>query len=176
VAGTVSIGNTPSVSVANTPSVNVANTPTVNLSAGGSVNVTNPPNGQNNPIPLAVLEATQPYEDACEFQFSGQNEAQCSFRAVPAGKRLVIQEFASLGAIDQGLKPLAIWLEPAGGQVPHYFPVTFMGSSLEDFFSTHQETRLYVGSNQTLTCQVALSGNSRGGYECELSGFLVDVP
>ena len=168
VAGTVSIGNA--------PSVNVANTPTVNLAAGGSVNVTNPPNGQNNPTPVAVLEATQPYEDSCQFQFSGQNEGQCSFRGVPAGKRLVIQEFDALGAIEQGLKPLAIWLEPAGGQVPHYFPATFMGSSADDFFITHQETRLYVGSNQTLICQVALSGNSRGIYECQFSGFLVDVP
>ena len=49
VAGTVNVGNTPSVTVANTPSVtvantpsvNVTNTPTVNLAAGGSVTVAN---------------------------------------------------------------------------------------------------------------------------------------
>src|SRR5579871_2433831 len=99
VAGTVNIGNTPSVSVSNTPSVNVsntpsvtvANTPTVNLATGAGVTVTNPLNGQD-PVPLATLEATQPYEDRCQAAFNGSGRAVCSFQTIPPGKRLIIQE------------------------------------------------------------------------------------
>ena len=171
VAGTVNIGNA--------PSVNVANTPTVNLAAGGSVGVTNPPDSQNNPTPLAVLEATQTYYDSCGFDyigFSSGDDGQCSFRAVPTGKRLVIQEFDAAGHIDPGVKPITIFLGLVG--VQHYFPATFMGEQVNtDWFATHQETRLYFEANQTPICEVELSNSTaRGHYDCQLSGFLVDVP
>lgn len=176
VAGTVNIGNAPSVNVANTPSVNVANTPTVNLSAGGSVGVTNPLDGQNNPTPLAVLEATQPYQDQCTLNLSGNDVGSCSFSAIPSGKRLVIQEFDALGVFIQGVKPLELAVNLQG--YTHYFPATFMGTNSEsvDFFATHQETRLY-GLSGAPICSVIVTSNSSGGYYlCQLSGFLVDVP
>lgn len=181
VAGTVNVGNTPNVNVANTPSVNVTNTPTVTLAAGGSVNVTNPLDGQSMPTPLAVLDAIQPYEDSCIISFSGPG-GSCSFQAIPSGKRLVIQEFdASAGVvtgsagIETGLKPTKLILFT---QRAHSFTATFMGSdgSSYDFFATHQETRLYVAPSQTPFCAVTLNGNSNQKYSCALSGFLVDVP
>jgi len=176
---TVNIGNTPNVNVSNMPSVNIANTPTVGLAAGSSVNVSNTLDGQNNPTPLATLDAIQPYEDSCGPSFNGSDRGFCSFQAIPAGKRLVIQEFDALLAIETGLKPLYIIVNRENqGPVPHFVTATFMGNSgLRDFFATHQETRLYVSSNQAPICFFQITGSSNlGQYDCQLSGFLVDVP
>ena len=172
---TVNIGNTPTVSVGNTPNVTVANTPTVNLAAGGSVNVTNPPDGQNNPTPLAIMEGAQPYEDDCSILFSGSATGVCNFQAIPSGKRLVIQEFDSIGRIETGLKTLSLVIySPASRQ--HYFTTTFQGSDpATDWFAGHQETRLYLPST-TPSCAVTLSGPSTLTFACTFSGFLVDAP
>ena len=82
VAGTVNVGNT--------PNVNVANTPTVTLSSGGSVAVTNPPDNQGNPTPLATLEAVQIYGSHCVVSFDGSDSGACTFTSVPYGKQLVV--------------------------------------------------------------------------------------
>jgi hypothetical protein len=121
------------------------------------------------------LDAIQPYEDNCIVFFSGLATGSCNFRAIPSGKRLVIQEFDAKAVIETGLKPLALNLfTPAVG---HAFTATFMGNSGgDDFFATHHETRLYVAPSQTPNCFVDLNGNSNGDYNCALSGFLVDVP
>src|SRR5579871_5223433 len=132
VAGTVNVGNTPSVTVANTPTVsvsntpgvNVVNTPTVNLASGVGVTVTNPLNGQD-PVPLATLEATQPYEDFCTLYFSGSGAARCSFQPIPPGKRLVVQEFDGATLLDPGVKPLSISFNTSTSG-PHNFTATFM--------------------------------------------------
>ena len=186
VAGTVNIGNTPNVNVANMPSVNVANTPsvsisgtpTVNLAPGGSTNVTNPLDGQNNPNPLAVLEAIQPYEDGCSMKISSTNDGSCTFQQIPAGKRLIIEEFDAYGFMDTGIKPIQLTLNPAGFVV-HNFPATFMGSNglvSNDNFATHQATRIYAPPTGQPKCGVVLSGNPTGAtYFCALAGFLVDV-
>jgi hypothetical protein len=182
VAGTVDVGNTPSVTVVNTPSVNVANTPsvsiagtpTITLAPGSSTNVTNPLDGQSNRIPLATAEGAQPYEDTCGFLFGGQGSGSCSFQAIPSGKRLVIQEFDALGILETGLKPILIEVVLAKG---HSFAATLMGNPGGfDYFATHQETRLYLSSG-TPSCFVAASGvSSTGEYACAFSGYLVDVP
>src|SRR5215469_7846811 len=187
VAGTVNVGNTPNVTVANTPSVNIANspsvsisgTPTVVLSPGGSTGVTNSLDGQNNPTPLAVLEAIQIWEDSCGISIPpSTNGGTCNFQQIPSGKRLVVEEFDAKGILDPGLKPVELDLI-VSGLASHYFPATFMGtqSGGDDFFATHQTTRLYAPANIQPTCTVTLSANvvSGGGYYCRLSGFLVDV-
>ena len=186
VAGTVNIGNTPNVNVANMPSVNVANTPsvsisgtpTVNLAPGGSTNVTNPLDGQNNPNPLAVLEAIQPYEDGCSMKISSTNDGSCTFQQIPAGKRLIIEEFDAYGFMDTGIKPIQLTLNPAGF-VTHNFPATFMGTVAaisSDNFATHQATRIYAPPTAQPKCGVVLSNSPTGAtYFCALAGFLVDV-
>jgi hypothetical protein len=172
----VQVVNTPNVNVVNTSSVNVANTPTVSLAGGASVNVINPLDGGGNPTPLAVLEAVQPYEDSCVINFGGTASGYCNLQAIPSGKRLVIQEFDASAEIETGLKPLELALFTSA--VYHDFTVTFMGNDVGfyDFFSTHQETRLYVAPSQTPRFFVYLSGNTNQGYHCAISGFLVDVP
>jgi hypothetical protein len=174
VAGTVNVGNTPNVNVANTPSVNVTNTPTVNLAGGASVSVTNPLDGQSNPTPLAVLEAMQPYEDHCNLSYTGNEFTHCDLSALPSGKRLVLQVFEASGSVETGLKPTQIELRL---NTVHWFTATFMGGNgSEDFFTTHQETHLYLSSGAP-TCYVGLSNVSfTGGFNCVLSGYLVDVP
>jgi hypothetical protein len=186
VAGTVNIGNTPNVNIANMPSVNVANTPsvsiagtpTVNLAPGGSTNVTNPLDGQNNPNPLAVLEAIQPYEDGCSMKIFSTNEGSCTFQQIPAGKRLIIEEFDAYGFMDTGIKPIQLTLNPAGF-VTHNFPATFMGTVAaisSDNFATHQATRIYAPPTAQPKCGVVLSNSPTGAtYFCALAGFLVDV-
>lgn len=187
VDGTVNIGNTPNVTVANTPSVNITNTPSVSITGtptvalvpGGSTNVTNPLDGQNIPTPLAVLEAIQPYEDGCGLTISsGNNVGSCNFVQIPAAKRLVVEEFDANGLMDPGLKPVDLTLA-VSAVVSHFFPATFMGSQPggQDFFATHQATKLYSPAGFQPTCRATLTANvvNGGSYYCRISGFLVDT-
>jgi hypothetical protein len=173
----VNVVNTPSVSVTNTPSVSVTNTPSVTLEAGASVAVTNLPDSQGNPTPVATLEAVQPYASECDIFFSGSFEGGCNFTALPEGKQLVVQEFDAEGFIPAGNRPTDVELvyTMAGA---NFFPSTFMVSvGGFDFLASHQETRLYVAQGMTPQCYVELAQNSSvGGYICNISGFLVDVP
>ncbi len=171
----VNVTNTPNVSITNTPNVNVANTPSVTLESGASVAVTSPPDGQGNPTPIAVLDAFQPYEDACTISFNGLQSGTCQFHTIPAGKQLVVQEFDAFGQIETGLKPYFVLL--TARSVYHYFPATFMNSAYGiDTFVTNAETRLYAPPNYAPYCTVILTADSSQYYNCQLSGFLVDVP
>jgi hypothetical protein len=180
VAGTVNVGNTPTVNVANTPNVNVANTPsvsisgtpTVSLAAGGSVSVTNPLDSQSNPTPLAIMEGAQIYEDTCSTGFGGNNFAKCNFHALPAGKRLVIQEFDDDVLVETGTKPANI--ELSGLLSPHYFSATLMGNFNGDQYATHQATHIYTSVGATPYCFTTLSNFSNGSLTCNISGFLLD--
>ena len=168
VAGTVNVGNT--------PNVNVANTPTVTLSSGSSIAVTNPPDGQGNPTPLATLEAVDVYGAHCLVSFGGSDSGSCMFTPVPYGKQLVVQEFDAFGRVETGNRPYDIAI---GGTITvgNYFPYTFMvNTGGFDFLNTHQQTRVYVLQGTTPQCFVALPAASRGIYSCNISGFLVDVP
>ncbi len=173
----VSVTNTPSVSVSNTPSVNVTNTPSVNLEAGASVAVTNPPDSQGNPTPLATLEAVQVYGSVCQFAFNGNFYGYCYFTEVPSGKQLVVQEFDAYGVVETGNRPLYIDLDDTIDGY-NFFTSTFMNNDGDghDYVATHQETRLYVAPGELPSCLVAVPQNSHGGYQCNISGFLVDVP
>jgi len=162
------------VGITGTPNVSITNSPTVGLAAGSSVNVSNPLNTSNNPTPFATLDAFQPYEDQCFAFFGGAFNKECSFKAIPAGKRLVIQEVDADIAVDPGLKP---FIEVTPNGIGHFLTLTFQGSSTVDIFTTHQETRLYAGQNATPFCRISLSGSSSNGFfSCVFSGFLVDVP
>jgi hypothetical protein len=168
VAGTVNVGNT--------PDVNVANTPTVTLSSGSSIAVTNPPDSQGNPAPLATLEAIEVYGSHCAFSFGSSDSGSCAFLPIPHGKQLVVQEFDAFGRVETGNRPFEIAL--AGTiTVGNYFPYTFMvNTGGFDFLNTHQETRVYVVQGTTPQCFVAVPAVSQGFYGCNISGFLVDVP
>lgn len=168
VAGTVDIGNT--------PSVNVANTPTVTLSSGSGIAVTNQPDNQGNPTPLATLEAVQVYGAHCLISFDGSDSGACKFAPVPYGKQLVVQEFDAFGRVETGNRPYEIAVTGTI-TVGNYFPYTFMVNTQGfDFLNTHQETRVYVLQGTTPQCFVALPATSTGIYSCNISGFLVDVP
>jgi len=172
--GTTTIAGT--VNVGNTPSVNVANTPTVTLSSGSSIAVTNPPDSQGSPTPLATLEAVQVYGSHCALSFGGSDSGSCAFLPIPYGKQLVVQEFDAFGRVETGNRPYEIAL--AGTvTVGNYFPYTFMvNTNGFDFLNTHQETRVYVVQGTTPQCFVAVPATSQGLYGCNISGFLVDVP
>lgn len=186
VAGTVNVGNTPNMNVVNTPNMNVVNTPSVNVantpavSITGTASVTNALDPQGNPIPLAVSEAFQPYEDTCTISFSGNGAGFCLFHTPPPGKRLVVQQFDAASGfvpfgLESGCKPLVIGLNVTHSGTPHFFPATFMGTQTEtnrDFYATHQETRLYGTAGDAPQCTVNLTCFSQASYSCQLSGFL----
>lgn len=182
VSGTVAVSNFPAFPSTLTGStVPVSGTVNANVTFPNSVAVTSPLDGKGNPTPLAVLDATQPYEDKCTITFGGLAVAICNFQAIPSGKRLVVQEFDTSGAVETGLKPEAIEVVLAAATeffpVHHYFPATFMGSSGgADYFASHQETHMYSPASNTPTCQVFLTDVSSGSWACVLSGFLVDAP
>jgi len=89
VAGTVNVGNTPSVTVANTPSVNVANTPSVSITGTPTVMV-------GNTVHLLDAErlARIPYQST-QFTVGGCVSFQISFTAAPPGYRLVLQHISA---------------------------------------------------------------------------------
>jgi hypothetical protein len=173
--------NIAQVSVASVPvsgMVNIGTMPAVTFAAGSSVNVSNPLDASKNPIPLATLDAFQPYEDACSATSFPSGNTACQFQAVPAGKRLVIQEVDVFLLVPTGVRPIHISVSTGAGV--HYFTATFMASGLApiDFFATHQETRLYASQTIQPSCVVFLNAlsDAAGDFRCQLSGFLVDVP
>ncbi len=173
----VSVTNTPNVNVANTPSVNVANTPTVTFSSGASVNVTNPPDSQGNPTPLATLEAVQVYGSSCSFAFASSTTGSCEFTAVPQGKQLVVQEFDAEGELEPGNRPTTILLfNTITGS--NFFAYTLMasGNGYDYLVTDDKEMRAYVAEGEVPECGVAVVENSTGDYYCNISGYLVDVP
>ena len=176
VAGTVNLASGSTVNIGNTPSVNVANTPTVSLTSGASVGVTNPLDGQNNPTPLAVLEAIQPYESSCQVQAPIDYIGACGLQAVPSGKRLVVEELDAWLNIDTGVKLTYALLYTT---VPHTFAMTLLSSAnnSSDSYGVQQATRLYFTGPGAITCSVLLSqpSYSGAGLTCGVSGFLVDV-
>lgn len=173
---TVNIGNAPTVTIGNTPSVTIANVPTVNLAGGGSVNVTNPLDSHGAPTPVAVLEATHPYEDSCYIMFNGASTGSCLFQTIPSGQRLVIREFDATGAMETGLQPTYFFLETG---VSHFFPLTAIATNAGgySYYTTHHETELYETGGNAPGCNIYLSGTSTGGnFRCSLSGYLLDLP
>ena len=171
----VTVANAPNVSVTNTPSVDIANTPTVNFASGATMAVTSPLDPSGNPMPLATLEAVQVYGSHCMFYFNGSYTGFCDFTAVPQGKQLVVQEFDAAGGVETGNRPAGVLLFNTTTGA-NYFTYTFMvNSGGLDYLATHQETRVYVAQGNTPYCAVELAGNSEGSYECDISGFLVDV-
>lgn len=173
----VDVVNTPSVTVANTPSVSVTNSPTVKLSGGTSVVVTNQPDGQGNPTPLATLEAVELYGSTCNFSFNGGTVGTCEFTAVPQGKQLVIQEFDAEGELQTGNRPNAIVLYNTITGA-NYFSYMLMasGNGLDYLATEDKEMRAYVTEGDVPECVVAVVASSNGDYYCDISGFLVDVP
>jgi hypothetical protein len=152
------------------------NKPAVMLGPGTSVNLTNPPDPQDNPTPLVTQEAFQVYESSCSINFQEKKSGDCRFTAVPDGKQLVVQEFDAFGRVETGNRPFELGLAQTvtGG---NYFPYTFMvNTNGFDFLTTHQQTRLYVLQGTRPQCFVALPTTSQGIYSCNISGFLVDVP
>jgi hypothetical protein len=131
-------------------------------------------NGKGHPVP--VLDAAQPFEDACSLTFNGSDRASCTFKHIPPRKRLVIQEFDSVLFIEPGLQPIYITFITG---YYHFFTSTFMGSSAGfgvSSFATHQETRLYVAPGIQPVCEYLVSENSNQAADCQISGYLVDVP
>jgi hypothetical protein len=178
VSGTVAVNNFPTTQPVS-GTVNIGNFPNpqnVTLAAGSSVNVSNPLDTSNNPTPLATLDASQPFEYTCTAtSTSGTASALCNFGGT-VGKRLVIQEVDVQVQLSPGFKPISVQVTPS--TVNHFFTTTFMGSNgTTDAYATHQETRLYAGTNNNPSCFVVLSGNSAFvELQCQISGFLVDVP
>lgn len=170
---TVNVGNTPNVNVANTATVNVANTPTVSLAPGAGVSVSNPLDAQNDPIPLAVLEAVHPYESSCQVQAPIDYIGVCGLAAIPSGKRVVIQELDAWLNVDAGVNLAQTLLYTA---VPHFFTMTPVSGLNGNSYGVQQLTRLYFTGPGTINCSVTLTQPSfSGGFSCGVSGFLVDV-
>jgi hypothetical protein len=152
----------------------------VQNSTAQPVPTTNPLNFSNQKVPLLTSEALEPYEDSCSFDFNGQGGGFCTFRTIPDGKRLVIEEFdAATGfpprGLENGCKPLTVTLN-VSGQTDHFFPATHMATDPDsglEYYVTHQQTRLYQPELEVPQCNVTLTCFSHKSYRCQISGFLV---
>jgi hypothetical protein len=91
VAGTINIGNTPSVSISGTPTVNIGNTPNVAVTGtvsvsivAGSVSISGTPNIniQSQSVNVAV---NQPQTQLADLSFPGSATTTLTTAAVPSG-------------------------------------------------------------------------------------------
>ena len=174
----VTVLNTPlPTTVTNTPSVTIRGTPTVSV-------------GNTSAAPLFVQNvddpARQPFARDCIIDtFNASGQGSCSFEAVPAGKRWVIETLSGQISTNAGTKPFSINLQlcSAGYATDNFFPAVFQGNSAffsGDYFTVNQQVRLYsdnVGGCHTAPFfNVGISNATAGFAEFILSGYLVNVP
>jgi hypothetical protein len=175
------------VTVTNTPlPTTITNTPAVTISGTPAVSV-----GNTIAAPLFVrsvdVASRQPFARDCVVNtFSTSGLGSCSFAAVPAGKRWVIEGLSGLVIVDAGLKPFSLNLQlcSAGYATDNFYPAAFQGNSAfytGDYYTVNQPVRLY--SDNTGGCtgapffSVGISNTSPSAFaEFILSGYLVDVP
>jgi hypothetical protein len=105
--------------------------------------------------------------------FNSSNSAGCFLRALPSGKRLVIQEFDADLLVGTGVKPANLLLN--GTVYSHYFPAILMGNYNGDQYAAHQATHLYTNVAATPQCFATLSDFTTGSITCNISGFLIDA-
>ena len=145
----------------------LASHPAAAASGSAPVTVTN--------IPLAVKPQGQPYQDGCTFPSTVVNS--CNFASVPAGMRLVIQEFDFNEQSPSGTALSNELLETTlnGADIFHQFAFTNEGqdSSGTTFYATHQATTLYADPGTTPTCQSSGSFTSGSLGNCNISGYLI---
>ncbi len=190
VAGTVNVGNTPSVSVTNTPSVNVANTPSVNVTntsipvtfpTGATVGVTNPTDQSGNPIPLAVSEAAQQPTGGSNIDWNPNPYCSATVGSVPEGKQLVIQEVDGDAQTPCPAILTSVMVMTDSG--PHLISWVSNGSFNtgvgEDYaYAWHQPTTLYITGPASVNFQAFAA---TFGVPCQAcctfawSGYLIDV-
>ncbi len=171
VQGSISVANEPSVNVANTPNVNVANT---SLPITGKVTVANALDSGNNPIPLAVQPQGQPYVGACGMPSQG---TICSvLPTIPAGMRLVIQEFDFRGNSPSGTTIFSVALATPANNSDffHEFIVNNQGQTGfgDTVYVTHQQTTLFADSTGPLRCSIGATAPPDAAV-CNISGYLV---
>jgi hypothetical protein len=166
--------------------------PPVGLS--GQVTVTNTPLpvslSNTSSTPLFVQDVNnpdfQPFAQECVADtFDSCGRASCSFGAVPAGKRFVIDTVSGELQIASGTKPISINMQvcAAGNATDNFFPAVFQGSSscfTGDFFTVNQRVRLYAdntgGCHNPPFVNVTISDGTTGTATFVASGYLVNVP
>ncbi len=174
------------VSVTNVPlPTTVTNTPSVTISGTPAVSIEN-----SSVAPLFVKNvddpARQPFARDCLVEtFSPTGLGSCSFEAVPAGKRWVIETVSGQIVVDSGRKPFSINLQlcSAGYATDNYFPAVLQGNSAffgGDFFTVNQPVRLYSdhvgGCHGSTFVNIGISDTTVGSAAFILSGYLVNVP
>jgi hypothetical protein len=170
VQGTVAVGNTPSVNVANTASVNVTNTA---VPIRGNVQVFNPLDAANNPIPLTVSTAGEPYADQCNT--SGSASVSCNMNPLPSGKRLVIQAISIHASYGQSENVYQADLVTTVNGASALFLVTLSDSGLDGAGNLNKTgsvpTQFYADAGSTPQCQI--DGTAGMRLLCTISGYLV---
>jgi hypothetical protein len=188
VSGSVNatVTSLPAVQLSGTPTVNVASMPNVTASIGGNVPVTNPLDGNGNPIPLVTqnpVSATNAFDvlDECNVP-EGQHNCSGTIYTVPAGKMAVIQSMSANCQLPAGqnMTLLAInYLAPGGsGDTAYMQPGPLLASFNGEFVSISQEhlTAYAVGGNSGSNISFAAVTNGGSGADCflELAGYLVN--
>jgi hypothetical protein len=171
VQGTVSVGNTPNVNVANTASVNVTNTA---VPVRGNVQVFNPLDAADNPVPLVVRTPYQPYFDSCSG--SGNPNSFCTMNNVPSGMRLVIQTVSFSGRTASNVDLYrAVIATSLNGNSPEnlYLALSTTGTDQngDKYQAATLATTLYADPNTPPTCEGLASGYN--DFFCTISGYVV---
>jgi hypothetical protein len=184
VAGTVNIGNTPTVALAGTPSVTVSGTPTVALA--GPTTVTLAPGGSvavGNTV--VVRDSDNPGRNGVSFLISagGYNASgqPGQLYTVPAGKRFVLESISASGVVDHG-RTMHLSLFSPPGTASSLPCVLIDGSGTVgptgplDGYVCNLSTRAYLDPGAVITPYVTANGTDAVGWiwaDVTVSGTLV---
>jgi hypothetical protein len=177
------------VTVVNTTANPVPVEGTVNV--GGTVNVSIADNSATNPLQVHDVDQASrtPYAQTKRLSFNPADRAILGNFDVPAGKKLVIENFSIFGKLPSGMKLVEASINAfQGGEqfgTQHYAPV-FTGNTEETF----EPGVFIVNSGQTHLEAVAGSGtvtvhlerdhitiiSTPFFFDVSITGYLVDAP
>jgi hypothetical protein len=184
----------PSVTVVNTNAAVIVNTMAnpvpVTLqgssTVSGSVSITGTPTvnvASTTNTPLLVRDVDRPgrlasYADTAGSPFGTEFDAVPSFKAVPAGKVLVVEYVSAIATLGSGENITRFALTWGGNT--HYFPMNHQGQFNDgnETFIASQPIRFSVGATDGLAVLVGrnVATNSTDEILASISGYLVDAP
>jgi hypothetical protein len=188
VAGTVQVTNTPTVQVSSMPPVSIGNIPSVTVA--GTVNTKSVDEPGRTPY-LAKQAFGLTCQPTTFEEMRRGRQCNATFPAVPAGKRLVIQQVSGDLIIDSfvGADPLLVTgiVQGQTAQTAHFVTVAFFthatdltASFFHEIYRFKEAVVTYVDPGDAPQVAVLydtdrLAANLLGG-SVTISGYVVDTP
>ncbi len=176
-----------------TGDVNVINSPTVKIASGSKVGIdpacdgVTVTNTASQPVPIAGTvrdidqPAMSPHQDGFGFAIASGFTTSEALTMVPAGKRLVIEQFSATAIVPAGQSGFFfIQTTAGGGAAQHIVPATkgFADSAFpgSDLLTASQSIRIYADPGTTPTVSFRRSSSAGSStFSAFISGYHVTL-